>query len=904
MGTTRKRLWRSIALAAAVTISLPLPISVMAQNDGVREIEEVVVTGSRIRRADIENSSPVISISADDIQDIGFSSIQDVLADLPQNSGGSLDQQQTFGFTPSASGVDLRGAGLGRSLTLINGKRLPKYPIAAGGTDNFTDTSNIPLGAVERVEILTSGGSAIYGSDAMGGVVNVILKDSFEGLQINAKYGDTAEGGREIMNTSIVAGTNSDLGNVMFFLEHETREALTAPDRNNYGNLGTDLAFNHPFSAYSTYGISLRDFSNTVVATLDDATCTARGLQPRSLGGAPICGFNRSGRRDLFPEMERTSALVNYKFNVTDSASFYGSMAITHGETDINIEPMPVDEYTFFVGSDENGTADPGFVTGLSDRSGTTARFPQATAFGGDFAGLADGGYFYTRRMLEFGNRRTHSEVDNINLISGFEGAFNDWRWNVDGQFARVSYEDQNNGYASADSYFSFLTSGASGRSPFDLMTPAEVAGAAYTPFTDAESTFTGFSASLDGDLFEMPAGPVSAAFGVETFREWFSNQSDTESLKGNILATGGSSGEGARDYDALYAEFLIPVIDNVDVTFALRYDNYSDFGNNTSPQLGVEYRPIEGLLVRALWADTFRAPDLQRVYGDPTAAFSQVTDPLGCRILSGTADGDPTPLDPDSPIQACAGEAFVEVAVGPNSELDAETGTNWNVGAVWSSENFDASIDYWHLEIDDIVNDLSAQQIVTDYLIYESLIIRDTTGVVESVNATAQNLSFRETNGIDFSAGYRFPTEDLGFFRLKLTGSYLLDYDEQFSVTDPVESIIDTDRVPEWRAQINLGWDIADLSTNLYFNYIGKMNGTNVEEGFGVDGQIEDQWKINWSANYQMDNIGIRAGINNLTDASPEVDYTDFGWPFYPQEYFNAIGREFYVSANYQFGN
>lgn len=899
----RKVLSLAINSVLATTMGLSvMPLAVQAQDDAADTVDEIVVTGSRIRRVDLEGPSPVVVVSAEDIKEIGFSTVQDVLSDLPQNSGGSFDQQQAFSFTPAASGIDLRGVGVGRSLTLINGKRTPKYPIASGGTDNFSDTANIPLGAVERVEVLTSGASAIYGSDAMGGVVNIILKEDYDGFEISGKLSDTDDGGRATQRTSLLAGANTDTGNIMFFLEYEEREQLNAGQRNNYKNLGTDLAFNHPFGSYSTYGISLRDSSNNVVSTLDDATCLDRGLQPRTVGGSPVCGFNRSARRDIYPEIERTSGLVSYNFDLANDVSLFGRVSLTHGETDTNIEPMPVDDYTYFVGSslDANGdptVADPGFVTILSSRSGSTARFAQAAAFGGDFATLADGTYYYARRMLEFGNRTDHSEVDNLNFVTGLEGSFKDWDWTIDGQFARVTFENQNGGYASADSYFGYLTSGTSGRSPFDLMTPAEVEAASYTPFTDAESTFTGFSANVTGDLFELPAGSVAAAFGAESYREWFYNQSDTESLKGNILATGGSSGKGSRDYYALYSEFLIPVIEDLDVTLAVRYDDYSDFGTNTSPQVSIEYKPTEKLMLRALWADTFRAPDMQRVYGDPTAAFSQVVDPFGCAQQGGT-------IDPNSPIQACAGEAFVDVFVGANPNLDAETGTNWNVGLVWNAGDYDFTLDVWGIEIDNIVNDLSAQQIVTDYAIYEDLITRNAvTGVAESVNAVAQNLSFRETSGVDFTASYRLLTDNFGGYRFKLKGSYLSKYEEQFSVTDPVEDIIETDRVPEWRAQLTFGWDYAEFSTNLYFNYTGSMNGTNVEEGLGVKSQIEDQWRINLSTAYETEKVALQFGINNVANAAPEVDYTDFGWPFYPQEYYNAVGREYYVSATYRFG-
>lgn len=898
----QKKLALAVHLASLGLVgSLFTSITAVAQeeeDEGATAMEEVFVTGSRIRRIDNETVSPVVSISSEDIQSIGFTSVQEVLSDLPQNSGGSLDQQQTFGFTPAASAVDLRGAGEGRSLTLINGKRLPKYPIPAGGTDNFVDTANIPLGAVERVEVLTSGASAIYGSDAMGGVVNIILKEEFEGFEIKGKYGDSKGGGGELKNISLVAGANSDTSKLMFFLEHDSKGVLHARQRNRFGDLGSDLAFDSAFGAYSSYGVSMRDIFGSVVATVSEEECIERGLQPITTGGVPNCGFNRSARRDLFPEMERTSALVNFSMDLNNSMEIYSRFDYTWSSSARDIEPMAVDNYTYYVGTDANGDPDPGNVTLVSDLSGAMVTYDQTTGFGGDFTDLEDGIYYPTRRMLEFGNRRGESENNNYTLLSGVRGELdNGWHWDVDWQFSRTDFGDRNYGYASADLYFAYLTSGTNGRSIFDIMTEEEVAEASYIPWTDAQSTFTGFSATIDGEMFSLPAGDISWAFGAESYKEWFYNTADTESIKGNILTTGGSSGEGVRDYIALFAESLIPVTDSLAATLALRYDDFSDFGNNTSPQIGIEYRPTDYILVRGLYADTFRAPDMQRVYGDPTVAFDQIVDPYGCETQGGT-------VGPASPIAACNGELYVDVAVGPNPDLGPEQGNNWNIGVVMDLDDFNASIDYWSMEIDDIVNDLSAQDIANDYETYDSLITRNPAGEIELVNATAQNLSFRNTSGIDFTFGYTQPLDELGQLRFKLTGSYLLEYEEQFDMLSEVEDVIAGDRVPEWRMQFSTGWDIGAFSTNLYINYIGSMNGAYIDEyGDLVDtATIDSSYKVNLSTAYFMDNFSVQVGINNLTDEGPQVDPTDFNWPYYPQEYYNALGQNYYISVSYKF--
>ena len=271
-------------------------------------MEEIVVTGSRIKRIDQESVNPLVTITAEDITDVGYNSLQDVLGALTQNSGGSLDQQQTFGFTPAASAVDLRGVGIGRTLTLIDGKRAPKYPIGAGGTDNFTDTANIPLAGIERIEVLTTGASAIYGSDAMGGVVNIITKSNFNGVSLTGRVSDTDDGGYGQQNLSLMIGTGDEDRNIMFLVEYENWERLKANQRNNFNDLGSDLAFGG-LGSYSSYGISMLSFTHAFPrVTLQDPECSDRGLQRWE--NNDICGFNRSDRRDLMPKRDRASIMI------------------------------------------------------------------------------------------------------------------------------------------------------------------------------------------------------------------------------------------------------------------------------------------------------------------------------------------------------------------------------------------------------------------------------------------------------------------------------------------------------------------------------------------------------------------------------------------------------------------
>ena len=880
-------------LTTAGLMSLNMTTVQAAEGDEVDD-NKIVITGSRIKRADVEGAAPIVTISAEQINERGYTSVQDVLNDLTQNSNGSMTQQSIHGFTPAASGVNLRGAGLGRVLTLIDGKRTAKYPLAAGGTSNFNDTANIPIGAVARVDVLTSGASAIYGSDAMGGVINIILKSDFNGVTVGGRVSGTDNGGRGIQNMNLVMGTSSDKGNITFFVEYENREQLKATDREGFG-IHTDLAFDSIFSSYSSYGASLRQGS-LILDTPDEAECASRGLQfwgysNSNVGG--VCGFDRTKMRDLLPEQDRLSTMVKYNYDLTDDATLYGRADFTQGFVTTKIEPMPLNDFNFIVGG--------GNVTVNADADASLeAILDQATSFNGDFATLADGTYRYVHRAYEYGNRKNDNETKNFTFLSGVRGTLSDdIDYDVSWQYSRTDVLNWGTGYASVGGFFDMITAG-NGHSLLDEISPAQVAASQYETFNRAQSNLAQFAFTLTGTAFEMSAGDAEFAAGVETTREWFTDVSDADSMAGRILSTGGASGAGSRDSDSVYGELYLPVLDNLDVVVAGRYDDYSDVGGQFTPQITAEYHPTEEIMVRALYAETFRAPDMQRIYGDPTTGFSQVTDPLGCTSNGGTV-GDVT-----SPIAACTGELYITAITGPNTELEPETGDNFNIGVVYNLDAFDVSVDYWTLSIENIVNNLGAQTILNNPETYGNLITRDGEGLASLVNATAQNLSMFESEGVDVAANYRLET-DIGKFKLGFALAYNLKDQSQFDSLSDITDNMEITNIPDYRANLRATWSLNDLTSTLMLSHISQMNGTNksafVPDDIPVYGRqyIPSYSVINWTMGYNYGNSSVvTVGINNLADQGPIEDKTNWSWPHYPRAYQSPVGREFFVSFSH----
>lgn len=888
--TTPTTVAKAVRFSLLALVSTSIAPFAMAAEQGAVEadkVERIEVTGSRIKRTDLENASPVVVVSAADIEKGGFNSVQDVLGNLSQNSGGSMTQQEVHGFTPAASAVNLRGVGAGRVLTLINGKRVPKYPFGAGGTDSFVDTANIPLGAIERIEILTTGASAIYGSDAMGGVINIILKKDVEQSTFKYRHSDTFDGGLQNNQFSFMTGVSSDKANLTFFAEYEDRQALKGTDRPEWG---TDIVPGNYYSAYSSYGANLVDSSGKVLKTLSAADCEARGYVMMANGK---CGFDRSAQRDFSPEQKRYSTMINLTKELNDNHQLYSRLDYTHASTYTEIESATVGtDFMFNVAGDK--------VT-IDDGNGLSQVFDKNTAFGGDFAGAKDGDYYYTRRMSELGPRTSDFETNNFSFLIGGKGYLTenieyDTSWSI----ARQTVESTTTGSPTYQSMWNYLTAGANGNSLLDEISAEDAALLDYQGGKKGQSTLSSFNAGISGEMFELPAGAVAYAAGIEYGKEWFYDKSDSFTSNGGVMGKGGSSAQGEREQYAGYAEVAVPVIDNLTVTLAGRYDYYddlSDVGGQFSPQVAVEYRPVDNLLLRGLYAETFRAPDMQRLFGEPTAAYSTVIDTPTCDAAGGTGP-------------ACEKIDSLPITIGANPDLEAETGKNYNLGMVWDYNNFNVTLDYWIVEIDNLVNDPSAQYILDHADAFADKIIRDTEGKLLQVNTQAINMSSQETSGIDFSIGYRYETASYGDLTARLEGTYLLKWKEQLTKDSAPLDLIDGDgSAPKIRGNLNLGWNYDDFATNLLFKYTDSMNGQRKSSFInnGLDDKysvtIDSHVEVNWAASYMLnDAVKFSTGINNIFNAGPEIDETQNSWPHYPRSYYNVVGREYYLAVEMSF--
>jgi iron complex outermembrane receptor protein len=874
----------ALMIGAAATVSTS---AFSAEEEAAEGVERIEVTGSRIKRTDMETAVPVTVLSSETMMKLGFNNLQDALSSLSSVTGTNTTQS-IHGFTPAASSISLRNAGANRTLTLINGKRLNQYPKPLGGTDNFVDTANLPMEAIDRIEVLNSGGGAIYGADAVGGVVNIILKRDFEGLSLTARASDTSEGGGAKNKFALSYGVSNEKGNLSIFLEYADSETIKATDRENFG-LHTDKVEQSPFSSYSSYGARIGGLDG-----FDEAECTAGGFFFLPNG---VCGFDRSKWRDLSPQTERVNLITTYNYELSDDIRLVGRIDVSEASTDRDIEPMGIDAFNVNVTGD--------VLTMTSDQSpGRVETKGKTLGFGGDFANAEDGDYWYVRRAWEFGNRAQTNENRSFFVSTGLEGSFSDTiDWDATANFSRTRVEVFGRGYATSDGMFNYLTQGEHGVSMLAPFTAQTVEDVGYSTLEVAESSRINYQFNLSGEAFDLGDKAVLFSAGAEWSKQTFESNSDSESKKGAILTTGGSSGKGARDMYAIYGEMIFPVIDTLNINAALRYDDYSDFGSEVTPQISAEYRPSDEWLVRAVIGSVFRAPDMHRVYGDPTAGSNTVIDFKGCESIGGSpGDGIDRIIDP-------CNELHISQNTGANKDLKAETGYTANLGFVYSTNTLNFSMDLWKWKLDDMVNDIDAETVAERYDLYEHLITRNpTNGFIDTIDTVAQNLSYQEVSGIDFSGGYMFEMDSYGSLSVNLNGTYLLDSEGQVDPTAVIDDDLEDTNVVQLRLSSSVNYQLDDLTVTLYGRYLGRHHGTQYR-AFKDDETSESELEVpshltwNLTAGYDItDKINIQGGVVNIFNKGPHFDPTNTSWPHYSRSLYNAVGRELFIETKVSF--
>lgn len=951
------------ALLAGLAVSFTAPLFA-AEGDAEETLKEVEVLGSRIKRSDTETASPVLIIDAATLERSGAATIGDVLQELPAIAGAATNPSVNNGGGDGRSTVSLRGLGEQRTLLLVNGRRL-----------NYNDVNSIPIGLVNSVEILKDGASAIYGSDAIGGVVNFTLKNDYEGGEVSFDYGVSSEDDGERKGGRGSFGVAGERGNFMVHLNYSDQESVSAADRDYSKNALTlsSGAVTIGGSSRTTTGryVVPRTYAASIGITgcpglNPDGTPTANVSLTRKPGsaGAGVGDFRCfNGSTDLFnyqavgnlqlTPQERAGMFFAGNFNVSDSISAFAEAWTQNTRSAYQIAPLPFDGRP----SNDNIPISANNIYNPFGRTITDSRI----------------------RLNRVGNRRTEFKTDSKQLNAGVRGAIGEtsWDWEVSGTYGKLDQDANVSGYLLTSALAQGLgpsfrdASGTprcgtpaaviQGCVPIDFFgnffgdqpgaaTASQAAqlAALNAIATATTNTNTTSLKVLDGvfrgDLFETSAGSAGGAIGFQfrrdslTFTPDFLARLDSSftCLISSEACTTGTTGQS--EVKEIYGEIFVPLLSDVpyaerlNLTAGVRWSDYDIFGSTTNGKLGLEWKPISDLLVRATYAQVFRAPTITDLFGGTFNSSDTYSDP--CLNYN--------PRNPNH-VRACAGgstsrDADTQLSAFYQSTVTVkpEEGDVFTLGFVYSPEYLQgasATLDFWDVNLDTTIGRYGSQQILDgcyNFGVLCNLYTRVTDGTrePERVFNPIANIGTTETNGVDIGLRYNFDTESFGNFRINVDSSYVDKYDtilvadgRQVVTRQRAGTFVSSSNGGEgnysrWRSLGNLTWNLGDIEVSWNTRYVHRFSvgSDNPSQGYCADAAgrafpcrlefgANTYHNVAFAYNVEPFNTKFRFGIDNAFDKQPPIVYQNNGLNGNTDERtFDTVGRYFWISSSTKF--
>lgn len=597
----RTMLSRSLLLAFSGTAAL-MSAPTFAQQQATQELQRVTVTGSNIKRTDAETASPVQVLTREDIEKTGKQSIQEVLRGITADGVGSIPTSFSNGFASGSAAVSLRGLGVNSTLVLLNGRRMTTYGLADDGTRNFVDLNSLPLEAVERIEVLKDGASAIYGADAVGGVVNVILRKNYTGGSIGGSYGQTGHSDGQSTRAfgSLGFGNiDTDKYNVFFTLEAAQQKNIWSTDRGfigqsdltQFGYYDTTIGQNRPYfgagpTANNPYGI-IRNPANN--ARTNVISC---GGNVSAVTG--LCLYNPLVEQEVQPQVDRINFFGRGTLQFSSSLSAYVELGYFNTKSKSNGTLGANNDAGVFLPGDP---ANPLFTHGAMN---LPAGHPD-NPFGVDRA--------LTIRPMELGGRDQKTDNQVFRLVQGLQGTAYGWDFDFGALYVKSRLKNDNYGFINYDVMQAALNNGTYRLTNPSLTSPAVLAAISPTLENVPTSSVKSIDFKASRELMNLPGGPLGLALGAEMRWEAANTPAVPGTDTASIVGLGYSSFQATRRVNALFAEVNAPVTKWLELNLAARYDHYSDFGDSLTPKVGFKIKPIDQFAVRGTYAEAFRAP-------------------------------------------------------------------------------------------------------------------------------------------------------------------------------------------------------------------------------------------------------------------------------------------------------
>ena len=933
-----KKLAHLIALIGVVGPAMAQEAQPQQSQQSQQAMQRVEITGSSIKRIAKEGALPIQVITFEQIEKQGITTAEQLMRTISSNGTGADNMtsgNNVFGpdadrVSGGASFASLRGLGPNSTLVLLNGRRIATH----GGSGKAVDLNSIPLGAISRVEILKDGASAIYGTDAIGGVVNFILKTNYVGTEISGDTAVTQAGGGRTRRAQLLTGKGSldtDGYNAMLSVTIDSNDKLSSKQRsfsngyqperglspdttgtpfaNQLTGAGTALSGqipvkdkngkadnsfvlpNDPNHYLQANPLSFQGKCNTIAGMSQYNTALWKDVTS-PLRTTNSCAYDYGADYVMSSPVERANLLGRTTFKLPgDNRAFVELLASrTRGVSSLT----PVQISTSLA----NGNAYPVGGPYYQDLSQYVSNFDKSKPI------------IYKWRANILGDRTQENQTDNIRLLVGLEGVIGKWDYKAGVSRAesrtRMSLTD---GYVYTSPFYKVLGSGAvnpwltTGQTQTQAAVDAVEATKFRGNFQHGKTTLTQVDATISGEVFQLPAGAVSAAVGIDLRREGYGFAQDVDATQ--ILLSPGNAAlnSATRDVKAVYAELIIPVTKNLEAQLALRRDDYSLIGATTNPKVAFRYQPTTFLLFRGSASKGFLAPSFTQLY---SAQLSQelpngITDPIGC------------PANPGNP--AFCAIARLPYLTGGNDKLRPETSKQGSIGMVIEPvKGYSASLDYWAINLKDKILNRTPQVVLANAALLSGNIIRNPDNTINYVQAGWINASGSKTRGADL--GLRGEGKlDSYKWNAALDGTYTQSFQFAEIAGQPYKEYVGQfftrDLYLRWKHNATFSLSKGDWSGLLSQNYASGSkdqlpNGGRSTPPAGFNPDVKAYTTYNLSTTYTgYQNATITVGVLNLLDTDPPFtahnvdEVVGAGWD---PRVADPRGRTLTVQAKYKF--
>jgi len=915
----QKRKLLSVLVGQAVAALATVAVPVYAQDSG-QATERVIITGSNIPRTDTETASPVQIITREEIERSGRQTVADIIHMLPADNNGTVPASFGAGFAHGAQGVSLRGLSVNSTLVLLNGRRLAPYALGDDGQRSFVDLNTIPLDVVERVEVLKDGASAIYGSDAIAGVVNVILRQNYTGATIGIGAGTTYKNDGNEWRGAATLGfgdLQTDNYNVFLNVEGSHQSAIWANSRSSYIGSNDLTAYGYGDSRPGGYPLDGQSLGrgSPQGSYLDlNSGDVLRGravCPPANVDANGLCRWSTKDYEQLQPEQDRTNLFGRFTLKLSGTMEAFGELGMFESKVKSSGTPSGT-RATVYNLNGKSVASQAINVTAAGSVAYNPFTDPANAANIGNY--VAGDPVRYYGETTDVGPRSEEDKTTATRLVVGIKGTNAGWDWETAAGDMTSKLDSTLRGYLNYAAFKAAVLNGS--YQPGGSNSAAVLAQVAPVLQTNAktETSFVDFKATRE--LMALAGGPLSLAIGGELRHEMANSPAVPGTADGAILGLGYSSANGSRNVDALYAELNAPVLKTVELSAAGRVDHYSDYGNSTTPKLGIKWAPVKEIALRGTYAEGFRAPNFSENGSSASAGYvTGVNDPVRCP--GGAAVTGAT---------AACGLSIGVITTG-NSNIKPEESKNYTLGLVFEpAKQLNVTMDYYHIvRKNEIVQVDPAVWAASPSAFPGVLAIRDTAAAAQfsgdpgpllAVMAPYVNATKTETDGIDVDLRNVFDLAAAGKVTTDLEVSYLIKFDRtnadgsisHYAGEHGPVVMSSGAGMPRTRATFSVNWDKGPVSVTGRVNYRSHIRNTDNGSVQYFGDLVVPEYTASFTTfdlfgAYQIQkNLKIGGSITNIFNRTAPLDLVAYANQNFNGTYdmAGAIGRTFHVSMRY----